>query len=108
MQLELKIKPLSVNEAFQGRRFKTNACKAYEQELLYRLPRLVIPKPPYQIKFDFGVGKLSDYDNLIKVTQDVLCKKYEFDDRDIYEAIIRKVVVKKGEEFLKVKLESIV
>jgi Holliday junction resolvase RusA-like endonuclease len=49
-----------------------------------------------------------DWDNPIKPLQDVLCKKYGFDDRDIYEGVVRKVVVKKGEEFLKVKLESIV
>ena len=33
----IEIKPLSVNECWQGKRFKTKAYTAYEKELLYRL-----------------------------------------------------------------------
>jgi len=107
--INLPIKPLSVNEAWQGKRFKTAKYKAYEQELMYRLKPLVIPQPPYQIIFEFGFSnKASDWDNPVKPLQDVLQKKYGFNDRDIYEGIVRKVVVKKGEEFIKVEINHLV
>lgn len=107
MEIFKKIKPLSINEAFQGRRFKTAKCKFYEQELLLTLPRKELPPKPYSIYFEFGLSsKLADYDNSVKVLQDVLCKKYNFDDRDIMEGRVRKVLVSKGEEYIKVKIES--
>ncbi len=106
--IHLKIKPLSVNEAWQGRRFKTPKYKAYEEELLYRLPNIELPEPPYQINFQFGLSnRQADYDNCVKALQDVMQKKYGFNDRDIYRAVIEKVFVKKGEEFFKVKLEHL-
>jgi len=108
MEFKAQIKPMSVNQAWQGRRFKSDAYKAYELELSYRLPPMAIPEPPYRITFEFGISKATDWDNPVKPLQDVLCKKYGFDDRDIYEGVVRKVVVKKGEEFFKFKLESIV
>jgi Holliday junction resolvase RusA-like endonuclease len=41
---------------------------------------------------------MQDYDNCIKVSQDILCEHFGINDRDIYKAIIEKVPVKKGEE----------
>lgn len=103
-----QIKPLSVNNAFQGRRFKTNAYKAYEQELLYTLPAKTLPKPPFSIEFEFGFSNpKADWDNPVKVLQDVLQKKYNFNDADIFEAAVRKVKVKKGQEFFRVSIKSI-
>ena len=41
----LMIKPLSVNEAWQGKRFKTNSYKSYEKDVMRLLPaNLEIPK----------------------------------------------------------------
>jgi Holliday junction resolvase RusA-like endonuclease len=100
----IKIKPMSVNEAWQGRRYKTKAYKAYEEELLLRLPpRLpqVIPKDgDLEVYYEFGISKTSDYDNPIKPFQDVLQKKYNFDDRRIIKSTIIKKVVKKGEGYI--------
>jgi hypothetical protein len=107
-QITLKIKPLSVNDAFQGRRFKSKEYKAYEKELLYRLPALTMPQPPYKVSYVFGMSNvLSDYDNPVKPLQDVLQTKYKFNDAHIYEANIRKVKVNKGEEYFAVTFESI-
>ena len=107
MNIEISTKPMSVNEAWQGRRYKSKPYKTYEAQLLYSLPSLETPEPPYRITFEFGISKATDWDNPIKPLQDILCKKYGFDDRDIYEGIVKKTVVKKGKEFFKARLESI-
>ena len=104
--MRISIKPLSVNECFQGRRFKTAKYKSYERELLLRLPLITLPAAPYHIKFTFGLSsKLADYDNPVKPFQDILQKRYNFDDRDIYKATIEKVLTKKGNEFIEFKIE---
>ena len=106
-EIKLNIKPLSVNEAWQGKRFKTPKYKAYEKELLLRLPKLNIPQPPYKIYYEFGLSNSqADYDNCIKQLQDILQKKYNFNDCDICEALIRKIKVKKKEEYFKVTIEQ--
>lgn len=108
MILEQKIKPLSVNECWQGKRYKTDSYKKYEAALMLMLPKKEMPKPPYKISFEFGFSsKLADYDNPIKPLQDILQKKYGFNDKDIYEATIKRVDVKKGDEYFKIELSNI-
>ena len=108
LKIKVNIKPLSVNEAWKGRRFKTDKYKAYEKELLYRLPRIDIPKPPYKFSYEFGFSNIqSDLDNPVKILQDILQKKYGFNDRDIYEAIIKKDKDAKGNEYLYVTITTI-
>jgi len=98
----IKIKPLSVNEAWQGKRFKTKFYKSYEQELFLRLPpTLNIPEDgPIEVYYEFGLNTVADYDNPIKPLQDILQKKYNFDDRRILKATVIKKVVKKGEGYI--------
>ncbi len=107
MIISLPIKPLSINECWQGQRFKTKKYKQYEKELLCRLPKVEVPPPPYTIIFEFGISKLTDWDNPIKALQDIMQKKYGFNDRDINKAVVRKTIVKKGKEFFKVELMNI-
>lgn len=103
--MEIKIKPLSVNEAWQGKRFKSPAYKDYEKELLYRLPALKLPPKPYYIIYEFGFSNMrSDIDNPVKPFQDVLQKKYNFDDADILKITVKKVKVKKGEECIRFEI----
>lgn len=104
----VNIKPLSVNEVWQGRRFKTSAYLSYEKALLFLLPHLKVGPPPFRVTYELGMSnKRADPDNPIKPLQDVLCKKYKFDDKDIYEIHIKKVVVQKGKEYIKFQIESI-
>lgn len=106
MEIKKQIKPLSVNQCWQGKRFKTKIYKAYEQELLYTLPQVKLPKAPYWIYFEFGLSNsMSDWDNPVKPLQDILQKKYGFNDKDIIEALVRKVKVKKGEEYFVIKMD---
>lgn len=106
--IEIKIKPLSVNEAWQGRRFKTPFYKAYEEELLLRLPNAykVPDEGPLEAYYEFGINTVADWDNPIKPLQDVLQKKYNFDDRRILKATVLKKVVKKGEGYFKFSISS--
>lgn len=107
MIIKKNIKPLSVNDCWQGKRFKSKAYKIYETELLYTLPILQLPNPPYSIYFEFGLSNvLADWDNPVKPLQDILQKKYGFNDKDIIEARVFKKKVAKGLEYFLVKLEN--
>lgn len=103
----INVKPLSVNESWQGKRFKTEKYKQYENTLLWILPKLLIPKPPYQIHFKFGFSSsLSDWDNPVKPFQDILSKKYKFNDKLIRRAIIETEIVEKGKEYIEFEITS--
>jgi Holliday junction resolvase RusA-like endonuclease len=102
--VKLNIKPLSVNKCWQGRRFKTQDYKYYEEELMYLLPDIYIPRKECGIIIEIGVNKLFDIDNCLKPLLDILQKKYNFNDRDIMKLEIEKKAVKKGKEYIKFKL----
>lgn len=96
----VELKPLSINEAFQGRRFKTEKYKKFEKNSMLLLPKIKLPEPPFEVRYVFGFSnKASDADNPTKPLQDILQKKYKFNDKEIYRIIIDKVIVKKGKEF---------
>ncbi|MEZ7496446.1 hypothetical protein QO206_13185 [Leeuwenhoekiella aequorea] len=106
--IKIEIKPLSVNKAWQGKRFKTDEYKVYERSLLFMLPKLKLPEPPFLIEFEFGFSNASsDWDNPIKPLQDVLQKKYGFNDKDVFKAIVSKEKVSKGKDYLKFKISSL-
>ena len=68
-----------------------------------KLPnRIDIPDGELALLATFGLSnyKRSDYDNPIKPFQDVLQKKYGFDDSRIQCAFISKERVEKGREFI--------
>ncbi len=101
----LNIKPLSVNKCWQGKRFKTPAYKSYEKQLLLLLQPFKMPEAPFKISYEFGFSsKLADIDNPVKPFQDILCKKYKFDDRSINEINIKKIIVPKGKEYIKFQI----
>jgi Holliday junction resolvase RusA-like endonuclease len=107
MNYTLKIKPLSVNEAFKGRRFKTDKYDDFIQKMHYILPKTIDIPNEMNIKLaiEFGFSsKASDIDNCCKSFIDCLVKKYKVDDRFIYEMHVFKSIVKKGEEYIKFKI----
>ena len=109
MDTTIKIKPMSVNRAFQGRRFKSRDYKAYEEEFLYLLPSLDISDDKQlRVRLEFGMSNAGmDIDNPIKPVLDILQKKYGFNDNQIYELHIFKVKTKKGEEYVKFSIEEL-
>ena len=106
--IELSIKPLSANEAFRGRKFRTKKYDAYIATLMLILPKLSLPNPPYSINLVVGYSNiLSDIDNCLKPFIDCLQKKYLFNDRDIYKLSIEKKIIKKGKEFINFEIKSL-
>ncbi len=103
--IKVKLKPLSVNEAYRGRRFKTPALAKYKQDIAILLPKFTPPKGRLHVDYRFGVSsKGSDGDNLVKAFQDALSESYGFNDNLIYGWSGEKVDVKKGEEFIEFKI----
>lgn len=99
---KLLIKPLSINEAFKGRRFKTHKYDKYIKDVLLMLPNeLYIPKDNIKLFIEFGYSNsLSDIDNGLKCFIDCLQKKYGFNDKLINELNVRKIKVAKGYEHI--------
>lgn len=102
----LNIKPISINSCFQGRRYKTKKYDKYIYDVLSMLPMINVPKTPLKLTLVAHISKLSDLDNICKPILDILVKKYGFDDRDIYEIQMFKVLAKKGQEKILWSLES--
>jgi Holliday junction resolvase RusA-like endonuclease len=98
----LNYKPLSINEAWQGKRYKTEAYKQYEKDLLFLFPNGKIePTQMLRIEFFFGFSnQSSDLDNPVKLLIDIAQKKYGFNDKNVFELNVRKCLVKKGDEFI--------
>lgn len=106
--MRIDIKPLSVNECWQGKRFKTAKYKAYEKQLLLMLPRILTPEPPYEVKYTFGFSSANcDLDNPVKPLQDILQKKYGINDRYINKMTVEKVKVEKGKEFIEIEIKEL-
>ena len=111
--LHINIKPLSVNEAWQGRRFKTDKYKRYENALLFSLPHFTDftgfdAKDKLSITMEFGFSnKASDIDNPVKPFMDILQKKYGFNDKNVYELILKKRIVPKGGESIAFNIKQV-
>ena len=104
---KINIKPLSVNQAWGGRTFKSKLYKKYEANMNHLLPKGVkVPKTgKIALEVHFGLSsKASDIDNPLKTTIDCLQRKYGFNDKQIYELHIKKFDVKRGEEFIKFEI----
>ena len=76
--------------------------KRYELALLALLPAdIYIPEWKLEIHYFFGFSSnASDVDNPIKPLQDILTKKYGFNDRAIFKITAEKEIVPKWQEYL--------
>lgn len=103
----LKIKPLSTNAMYKGKKYKTQLCKNFYQVLSLKLDKnLTIPALPLKLTMRVGCGSRFDIDNVLKPFIDVLQKVYGFNDRNIYKIEIEKKVVRSDEEFIEWQLDS--
>lgn len=106
--MRLEIKPLSVNQAWQGKRFKTRNYINYIDSVLMLLKPLKVPDTKLRIDLEFGLSsKNADIDNPVKCFIDCLQKKYNFNDRMIYEMNVKKIDVKKGQEFIDFQIKAL-
>lgn len=93
MIFNLPIKPLSINAAFQGRRFKTKECNQYCKDVMTLLPKGKLTEGLVEVRYLFCLTnwKMTDGDNLVKVLQDCIVKaKLISDDRKIMRYVIEK------------------
>jgi len=103
-------KPLSINEAYQGRRFRTPKYDLFKRDLRFLLPdNYKIPSPPFVIYLEFGLSSISgDWDNCIKTAQDCIAEKYGFNDKLIKRGVVDVVDVQKGHEYFSFKIETLI
>jgi len=107
--MKLDIKPLSVNKAWKGRRFKTDEYKRYTNDILSLLRPCDIPFGSLELHLKWGFSSRgSDFDNPVKPFVDCLQKKYGFNDNKIKRCVIDVEHVKKGSEFIEWELKEII
>ncbi len=73
------------------------------------LPNMKIAfKKPLKLDLVFGFSSNgSDIDNPVKPLLDILQKKYGFNDNQIFELNIKKEIVKKNKEFIKLNITEL-
>lgn len=108
--VRIDISPLSVNKAWQGKRFKTDDYKQFEKDMLRLLPKK--KTIPGRIKVDLTFYlkptsfSLSDIDNFLKPILDCLVKREYFtDDRYIEELACRKI--KSTSNAIEIKIDEL-
>ena len=107
--MKIDIKPFSVNDAWQGRRYRTDTYKRFKRDLTLMLPSIKIDSKAYlRLDITFGFSSSgSDIDNPLKPFIDVITVNYKFNDNRITELNIKKVLVKKGKEFIDFELKEL-
>lgn len=108
---KLRVKPVSVNEAWQlrgFRKFKSAVYNKYQKTIYEQLEDTEWPyhldaelEAIYRIGFS---NRRSDLDNAIKPIQDTLSNRYDWDDCKIYKIKATKLIVPKGKEFINVAI----
>lgn len=98
MQIEIPIKPLSINEAHRGRHIKTKEFLLYEKNVAFLLPvcPIEIKEGEYFIKYVFYIKNYgnSDTGNFEKLLTDILVKRgYLKDDRYLKAIYLEKIRV---------------
>lgn len=103
--MRVNIKPLSVNECWRGRRFKTDKYSIYERNVLMLLKPMKTPIDKIYLKIKIGLSsKNADIDNVLKPFIDILQIKYSFNDKNIFKITIEKEIVKKKAEYIDFEL----
>lgn len=111
MKITLDTRPLSVNQAWQGRRYKTKAYKQYERDISFLIPGKYKHNPlsgklKVSYRWHLTHHATTDFDNPIKPIQDILQKNGVIeDDRFIYEANIEKIP--SDENYVEIEIEKL-
>ena len=67
-----------------------------------------VPDVPLKVSYVWGFSNMaSDVDNSAKLMTDILQKRFGFNDKNIMEMNLKKEKTAKGEEFIKIKIESL-
>ena len=106
---KLKIKPVSINEAWQLKGFRKFKSRKYTEYQDIISTQLGDKSWPFKLDDNLDVlirvgfsNKRSDLDNILKPLFDTLSTLYGWDDNKIYNIKARKLIVPKGKEFINV------
>ena len=81
----IPIKPLTVNKAYRGRKYKSPEYKEWTEKmdllLLKHAPPGPLPEGDLFIFFNFGMTLQNDTDNPVKSAKDRIAKHYGINDR---------------------------
>ena len=106
--MKLNIKPLSVNDAWEGKRRRSHVYNKYTKDILTLLRPLKIPEGYLQLNLKFGFSSAgSDIDNPLKPFIDCLQLKYKFNDNRIKKLVVETEKVKKGCEYIEFSINNI-
>lgn len=106
--MRLDIKPLSVNQAWKGRRHRSHLYNAYTRDILILLNDFEVPEGQLELYLKFGFSSAgSDIDNPLKPFVDCLQQRYGFNDNRIKRMVVDVEKVKKGKEFIEWNLKSL-
>lgn len=104
-EINLPIKPISVNEAWNVRgfrKFKSAKYNAYQKEVFSLLENTEWPFKEedalHAIINTYFSNRASDLDNALKPLFDTLSTHYGWNDNKIYTIIDQKIIVPKGKE----------
>jgi len=108
------VKPISVNKAWYMNKKKSKDYEKFQEEMIPYLQGYTAPQrvrdneTTLSAEMIFGFSSVkSDVDNCIKTTLDTMQSWFGFDDRIIFELSARKYHVKRGDDYLKIKLQEI-
>ena len=112
MDLLLKVKPLSANQMTgRSKSYKTKEYKQYQEDIRQELLGVDWPIKDNPCAFYVEAGlsnRLSDLDNVIKPLLDTFqCIYPEFNDRRVNYIELQKKPVKRGEEFLRIRIGTV-
>ena|SRR3990167_4485065 len=104
----LPVKPISVNECWQGRRFKTKKYDAFIEEMLLQMPQHKPLDGLLEVEIIFGLRSLvrGDLDNLLKPVIDCIVKKHWIAD-DRYITTIKASKVKQKKESISIMIKQL-
>lgn len=104
----LKLKPVSTNSLYRGRRYKSAVARQFEQDASLLLAATVrdttLPDGELAMNFRVGTTRRMDVDNCLKLLIDVIATHFGFDDRRVTGISIVRVPVKAGDEFISFNL----
>ena len=104
----ISVKPISINECWQGRRFMTSKYKDFTKDMLRVMPKRVIFLGNIDLKIYLYLKSIfrSDIDNFIKPIIDCLVKKGWIED-DRFIQHLEVVKVKNKTEQIGIKLSQL-
>ena len=109
---KIPYKPMSINRAWQGKRYKTAEYQRFSNAVANDLYRMNLERPPDKTPlfahYEWGMSNYvqSDTDNPTKPFQDILCTVLKMKDNMIDFMILQKKRVGKGKEYISFHVDT--